>query len=409
MRKRIPLWMILVLVVGCLSQVGCSSHMPQEEQAVRILEEEKKQVAVEVYIKEIIPLQKMEPLKGTYLGIYEPEKPINQNTKSLEDLAGFHPVFEVMSYTLEEGLPVRGFLRCIAEDKIPYIKIAYSKKGDLTALYRLIMNLKEEYDLPVFIELFPVQQSVNDSVTYKQAYRRGYDLLKKYIKHAVVVWSIEDSRIYDMPLYYPGDDVVDWAGLNVYIPRYKNGASYTFNYAQDMDFWYKSFQKTKPMLLSSLAISQFSRVDHTYDLRSVQNNLDFFYKEIPLMYPRLKGILYIDVDMAAINERGMENYRLSNQKELTEHLKNLLKQSLFVQKVGDEVQGLKQEQYMKYSIEATEIEGKLYLPKKLAVTLFKDFPASFCKMKEDEKGDKYYLLEDIKLYTDMYYESKSQE
>ena len=409
MRRLIPLWIILSILLSFWGPIGCKANEPPNEVATSQVEEQEQQVNIELYIKENIQLGKREPRQGVYLGIYEGEGSNQKGYKSLEDSLGCHQVFEVMSYNLSSGLPEYAILRCIAENKIPYIKIAFDQQGDLGPLYRMITELKASYSLPVFVELFPIHQGVSDSLLYKQTYRRGYELLKKYLEDVVVVWSIDDGRIYDMPLYYPGDDVVDWAGLNIYIPRYRQGASYVFNRWADLDFWYKSFQKTKPMMISSLGISQFSRIDHTYDLRSVKNYLNKFYKDLPLSYPRIKGILYIDVDMAQIKEQGMDDYRLSTQEELIKHLRSLLKGPLFLQRIEEQVEGLRQGQYMKYSMTAKELGQELYLSKKVVTTFFKELSLGKCEVKLDLEGNKYYRLADIKAQTDLYYESKDQE
>ncbi len=409
MRRLIPLWIILSILLCLFGPIGCKVNEPQKEVATSRVEEQEQQVNIELYIKETIQLGKREPRQGVYLGVYEGEGSHQKGPKSLEDLLGYHQVFEVMSYNLSSGLPEHAILRCIAENKIPYIKIAFDQQGDLGTLYRMITELKTSYSLPVFVELFPVHQGVSNSLLYKQTYRRGYDLLKKYLEDVVVVWSMDDGCIYDMPLYYPGDDVVDWAGLNIFIPRYRQGASYVFNRWADLDFWYKSFQKTKPMIISSLGISQYSRIDHTYDLRSVKNYLNKFYKDLPLSYPRIKGILYIDVDMAQFKEQGMDDYRLSTQEELIKHLRSLLKGPLFLQRIEEQVEGLRQGQYMKYSMTAKELGQELYLSKKVVTTFFKEVSLGKCEVKLDLEGNKYYRLADIKAQTDLYYESKDQE
>jgi hypothetical protein len=61
---------------------------------------------------------------------------------------------------------------------------------------------------------------------------------------------------------------------------------------------------------------------------------------------------------------------------------------------------------MKYSIVAAQFNSELYLPQKYMSILFKKIPLSKLGMTQDLNGDKFYRLEDIGKYAEIYYEQQ---
>jgi hypothetical protein len=408
MKKTISIGIIFLMLIGTVMGFGgCSQKHIYDDQTVSLNEVSKRDIDMELYVREDTKLGKYEPFSGIYLGAYvEKNKDINKDILTFEEITGHTQTFKVFQYTLEEGLSSQEILKCMAQRKVPYIKLLLGKDFDLSPLYRMISDIKASYNVPIFIELFPLSGRLTDSIAYKETYQRAYEVVKKYLEQAVVVWSIDDSRLYDMPLYYPGDEFVDWAGINIYIPQYKNGMRYTADHEEAVDFWYKSFQKTKPMMISSLAISHFSRVDHTYTLQDAQNKLGLFYKEILSVYPRIKGVLYIDVDMEQVSKSGKEDYRITSQKQLADYMKKIFKSEDFLEGI-EEIEDEKEiPVFMKYSIVAAQFDEELYLPKKYMSILFKKVPLSKLGVIEDLNGDKFYKLEDIGKYAEIYYEKQ---
>ncbi|MDF2613577.1 MAG: hypothetical protein K0S71_1363 [Clostridia bacterium] len=409
MKKVISIGIIfLMLSVFMASSAGCSQRIEPNNEPVILTEASKKDCNIELYIKQDIKLGKYEPPKGVYLGAYvDRNSDIHADITAFEEIVGQPQTFKVFQYTMGKGLSSQDILKCIAQRKVPYIKILLGNDRDLTPLYRMISDLNSSYSVPIFIELFPLTQNLSQPLAYKEIYQRAYEIIEKYLEHAVIVWSVDDSRLYDMPLYYPGDHLADWVGINLYIPQYKDNVKYSFSNLEGIDFWYKSFQKSKPMMISSLAISHFSRVDHTYSLKDAEYKLNLFYQEMLSIYPRIKGILYIDVDMGEVVKNGKEDYRITSQKELADYMKHIFKREDFL----DELQESDQNEapiYMKYDITAAQFGEELYLSKKYMNALFRKVPLSKVTMLEDLNGEKYYKLDDVKQYIDIYYKSEKQ-
>ncbi|WP_054739138.1 glycosyl hydrolase [Cellulosilyticum ruminicola] len=368
------------------------------------MEENKYEKNVTIYIKENVHLQQYEPCTGVYLGADVNKDPnIKGDIRKFDNLTGTGNIFRVFQYDHEERLQGKDILRCIATKKIPYIKVYLQSTDDLTPIYRLAMDLKSTYQIPVFIELFPVSEHMNNPEAYKKAYENGYKVIHDYIKQAVVVWSISDSKAYECMLYYPGDKLADWVGMNIYIPRYKFGETYLYEGEKEIDFFYKNFQARKPVLISGLAISHYSRVDHTYTIYDTKQKLDYFYNKVLKGYPRIKGILYVDMDMSVVRANGKEDYTLTGQPDLTEEMQKLAKELNVLTMLEEEVSD-KNEIYMRYDIEGTFFKNQLYIPADCMKTLFRKVPLSKLTPIENLNGERFYAFRDITTYYKCYYQ-----
>ena len=370
---------------------------------VSVIEKDKKDVDVELYIPKDIPLGKYEPNEGIYLGAYVNKNlDINGEMKNFEEAVGHKQAFTVFQYSAKTPISKQDVLKCIAEKKIPYIKVLLNKDYDMSALYQLINDLNSNYPTPVFIELFPVTEGVNSPLDYRVAYEKSYKLIKRYMEDAVVVWSMDLERADEWPIYYPGDYLVDWVGLNIYMPVYKENKKYNPNIMTDIDFWYKSFQMKKPMMLSSVAVSHFSRIDHTYTVEEAKNRLSLIYEKIATAYPRIKGIIYIDLDMKQIYKEGKDDYRISVQTQLKDYMKTVLKDKKFLGEANPEIEG-NTVQYLKYSICGLDIDNEIYIPEAYVVEFLPQVPIKKIESIRDVAGQNYYALDELANYTQFYY------
>lgn len=403
MKKIILIGIIFlgVLMSGCTKQDG-------DTVPVSLTKQDTKDVSLELYVPKDMPLGKYEPREGIYLGAYVNKNlDISGEMKNFEDAVEHKQAFTVFQYSSKTPISKQDVLKCIAQKKIPYIKVLLNKDYDMSPLYQMIRELNNNYPTPVFIELFPVTENVRNPLEYKDAYEKSYQLIKRYMEDAVVVWSMDLERLDEWPIYYPGDYLVDWVGLNIYMPVYKDNKKYTPNIMTDIDFWYKSFQTKKPMMLSSVAISHFSRVDHTYTVEEAKNKLALIYEKITSAYPRIKGIIYIDLDMKQVYKEGKDDYRISVQAQLKDYMKTVLKDKKFLNEANPEVEGSIM-QYLKYSISGIEIDNRIYIPKECITEFLPQVPLKKLEGVQDISGQTYYSLEELAHYTQFYYTNKGQ-
>ena len=366
-------------------------------------EEQIKEVPLELYINQETKAGVYETTNGLYTGAYvEESKDIEGKIEKYEEILGENQTFRVFEYNHNKNIPEIEFIRCIADKKTPYIKIVLGKDYDLTAVYNLIYDLKYSYGITVFIELFPLSNISYGVAEYKAAYSRAYELIHKYVNNAIIVWSTNEDKVSDMPLYYPGDNYVDWAGINIYIPRYKDGQKYVYSGLDNMDFWYKTFQHHKPMIISGLAISHFSRVDHAYTIYETKEKLNLFYTQVIDNYPRIKGILYMDINMNEISESNKEDYRITSQVQLIEYMKELNKPLKYLHCLEENKNNVIIYP-MKYSVVGTYFGDKLYISEEYVNACFNKINLRAISRRQDMTGEVFYDMEELKEQTNCFY------
>ena len=395
-------WLMTTSLIIVLVLIGCHQYLSFDDDVVVIEDLDEKELPIELYVLEEVTSGKYEPQQGIYTGAYVAKDVYVQgDLLAYENLIGQTQTFKVFNYNSEEGISKHELLQCIAQKKTPYIKLILGKNYDLTPLYQLIFDLKLGYHVPTFIELYPLTEKDYTVSEYKETYQRAYEILHKYLSDIVVVWSTDESRVSDMALYYPGSGYVDWAGINVYIPKYKNGERYIYEGTASLDYWYKSFQSKKPMLISALAISHYSKIDHAYTIYETQDKLKLFYDYTLAQYPRLRGIIYMNVDMATISDKGKEDYSLTGENRLQETMQTLSLPLKIHPTLENELK--KSFCYMKYSIKGALFDNELYIPSEYMAACFKEVPIRRLKNIQDASGEVYYAYSDIKQYCTTYY------
>ena len=158
---------LIGIIFLCLILSGCT----KEETSVSNIMQTRKEKAITLYIKEDTTLGQYEPRKGVYMGAYvEMDDNIDGDITKFDKIIGSTNLFKVFQYNPKVRLESKDILKCIAKKKIPYIKLYYTSEGDLTAVYRLAMDLKNTYHTAVFIELFPLTDTVDNIQAYQTTY-----------------------------------------------------------------------------------------------------------------------------------------------------------------------------------------------------------------------------------------------
>ncbi len=404
MKHTIPsrLLSVIFACIFLINIAGCSNTNEYNELEVDLTEQQR-EVPIELYVSKEVEPGIYEPTVGLYSGAYMEENiNLEGQFENYEEVMGQNQTFRVFEYNLNENISSMELTRCIANKKIPYIKIVLEDDYSISNLYKLIYELKLYDGMPLFIELYPLTMKNYDNEKYKEAYRRGCELIHKYTNNTVVVWSIDESRVCDLPIYYPGDKYVDWAGINIYIPKYKDGDKYSYPGLGNMDFWYKNFQSKKPMLISGLAISHFSRVDHAYTIDEAKGKLELFYKDVINDYPRLKGILYMDIDMYTINNNNNEDYRITSQNQLIEAMKELNSSINYLSEL-EQASPSKIYCPMKYSVRINYFGERPYISKQYVDMCFGRSNISSVSKRKDLTGEIFYDLEQLIVVTKCFY------
>lgn len=343
MRAYSKLSVIFLLIIQILS--GCQSKdlmKNKEEEKTKVsLEHKIKKTAYTGYFQKEIQLAKYEPSQGTYLGAYVLANPeIEFDIKYFEEAVSKNMAIGLRHYQIGDPFPDQWLLECLANKKAPHIVITPEnqaspyKKEDLEETAK---KFKDTYGIPVFIEFYPGAKEYGDPADYIAYFQLAKEIFAHHAPNAALVWSMDMEDVYDSMIYYPGDDYVDWVGMSMYFPVYKDDLKYTVDVKEHLDYFYNMYKDKKPMMLSKLAVSHYSNKDHTFYLEKAEDIIEEIYSAIPKDYPRIKAINYIDINniKTAPSNMGYDNFKVSTEPKMTAIYKKAIKGSHYLTNVEE--------------------------------------------------------------------------
>lgn len=398
-----------MIIFFCLISVGCS--LSKNENDDIIINEEKEVSATQAIIEEtdyklfrIKPreLSLYEPKEGCYSGAY-----ILSNSDIHFDINIFEEITEtshgvyLRNMKLGTVFPIDWVLECTSKMKTPHI-ILQAPTEDLPFQEFLLEETAKEfghYFIPMFVQFYPNPQQYGTPQDYKDFFIKARKVFKEFAPNVAFIWSVNSENVKDSFLYYPGNEMVDWIGINVYELIYINDVKNNKDIFEDIDFIYYLFQDKKPMMISQLGISHYSKRDHGYYIDEAANKIISFYNTIKDKYPQIKGINYMDfnnIDIAP-NGIGHDNFKVTSQSKLTEYYKNALKNDYFIDFLDIQSGSSIEEQLIASYYPIYKQNDKLYVSEKVIKYEWSDL---FFIINEDNKivinGNNYYSLDSLK-------------
>ena len=131
-----------------------------------------------------------------------------------------------------------------------------------------------------------------DPLAYRRAFRRVHAVINRHASNVALVWAPGAVPTYNLDAYWPGDDVVDWVGISLYLVRFydddpKRPASLD-GPASFIDPFYRKFAARHPLCLVECGVSRQARVEgHPADAFAAARIYDLL-DAIKIRYPRLK-------------------------------------------------------------------------------------------------------------------------
>ncbi len=131
-----------------------------------------------------------------------------------------------------------------------------------------------------------------DPLAYRRAFRLVHAVINRHASNVALVWAPGAVPTRNLDSYYPGDDVVDWVGISLYLVRYSDDnlsrPAWQDGPASFIAPFYEKYAARKPLCLAECGISRRSRVEgkdaDNYAAARIFDLLD----TIKIRYPRLK-------------------------------------------------------------------------------------------------------------------------
>ncbi|MGI4791533.1 MAG: glycoside hydrolase family 26 protein [Janthinobacterium lividum] len=127
---------------------------------------------------------------------------------------------------------------------------------------------------------------------YRRAFRLVHEVVNRWASNVALVWAPGAVPTYNLDNYYPGDDVVDWVGISLYLVRYNDDSlsrpAWQDGPASFIEPFYAKYAARKPLCLTECGISRRSRVEGRDADDFASARIFDLLDAIKVRFPRLK-------------------------------------------------------------------------------------------------------------------------
>lgn len=386
----------ICIFILCFILVGCSNNIQMKDAvAVNVQNNYNNIELYNIYKKDKYILKKYEPEEKAYLGVFL-EQTEGNFIEEFESYTKTSPSVYMYSQRLDDSYPLSWVLNCYSNMKTPYITILPPKEEKNLFNERLIKNVAKDFgnlQIPMFVSIYPVNNYFKDkSQQYIKFFQDAKNYFELYAPNVSIVWSIDKDFAYNEKNFYPGDNYVDWVGLDIYENIDENNKLDIM--FKELDFFYKNYAYRKPIFLN-VAISHFGNTSYNYNINDKINEINRYFNYIPNKYKRIKMINYINYDTFKIPSVNKQNYLITDNKKILESFTKILNSDLFLDSVifANNEREILQE--YKLNCLAYKIDGKFFVDESYFNINNLSLDETYLKNSLIIDNKKYYSLDDV--------------
>lgn len=310
-----------------------------------------------IYLESMVCPAKYEPKNGCISGAYIlSDKSIGFNMEEFENKTGKKHMSYIYHLKLGEDFPTNWILECLSGSRLPYI-IIQPPQGINPIQPELLKECAQQagsLKIPMLIGFYPNPSKIDITpAEYKNFFKTAYNEFRNNAPDTAFVWQTAENDVYESEDYFPGNEYIDWVGLEVY-EKIKDKTLTKAN--ENISYFCQKYQSDFPILLT-IGISHYSSNGHRYYNDEALLEIKRLYDSVINDYPRIKAVYYMDFN--AIELGGEQNYTLTDNDQILSCYAAAIKDSHFIN-------------YYKLYTESSEASNiAIPLAKKLSFTAYK--------------------------------------
>lgn len=291
---------------------------------------------------------KWEPREGVYLGAY-----VVQDGLIGGDMAEFNRLtgkqhatfFRYVGYG--QPFPEEWVGEVAAVGAVP--QIAWEPNDGLDAVVdgaylREFARRAGETGIPIFLR-YASEMNGNwtvysdDPELYIEKWRLVHDVMEEEAPNVAMVWTVFTMPQSTIKKFYPGDEYVDWVGVNVYNVAYHNNRLDLAAAYEDplklLDYVYQTYADRKPIMIAEYGVTHYTITDEREYVEMAIAKLTRMYRGLLEYYPRVKAIYYFDVNNVAYaaQHRQINDYSLTSDPQVLAAYRELVHDPRFLSSV----------------------------------------------------------------------------
>jgi hypothetical protein len=299
-------------------------------------------------------LAKYEPRQGLYIGAYVlQDSLINYDMAKFNELTGkkHASFFRYVGYG--QPFPEDWFRDLQEVGAVPHI--AWEPNDGLDVVQddtylRTFARKLNESGVPVFLRFASEMNGdwtaySGDPEKYIEKWRLVHDVMAEEAPNVMMVWTVFTFPQSTILTYYPGDEYVDWVGVNIYNVVYHNDSIRHRADHEDplelLDYVYNTFSERKPIQISEYGATHFTITDNMEYVDFAIAKITRMYEGLKTRYPRVKSIFYFDVNniVDGVANRQINNYALTDNEEILTTYAGLISNTHYLSDIRENEEG----------------------------------------------------------------------
>lgn len=295
-------------------------------------------------------LAQYEPPNGVYIGAFvEYDSNIGtHNVDAFNDLTGknhaiyynYHEYGSTFPYNWAEHVKKQGAAVHISLEVNKGLDIVQDDK-----YLREFARMAKEAEVPIFLRFASEMNGDwvawnGDPDKYIEKFRLVADVMHEEAPNVAMVWAPNSVPEKEITKYYPGDEWVDWVGVNLYSVSVFNGdpnqPADNVNPLDLLDFVYQEYADQKPIMVAEYAATHYSMAENKDQTDFAINKMNMLYQGVKLKYPRVKAINWYSVNNithAHSEERKLNNFSLTENEEVLAAYKEIISDPYYLSEV----------------------------------------------------------------------------
>lgn len=256
-----------------------------------------------------LALAKFEPARGCYIGAFvEKDDQVRGDYTAFERLTGKKHASYFTYVGYGRPFPAQWVRKVKAAAAAPHIALEPNEglarvKDD--AYLREWAQAAYRADCPIFLRFASEMNGAwsayhGNPPLFRAKFRLVHDVMARFAPNVAMVWTPFATPQRNIPDYYPGDDYVDWVGVNIYSVYVHNGDPTRPAAHEDpvafLRFIYDLYADRKPIQVSEFAATHFCRAVQRSTESFAVAKMKRFYQAIAEEFPRVKMINWFSFD-----------------------------------------------------------------------------------------------------------------
>ncbi|KAF0819540.1 hypothetical protein KIS4809_1401 [Bacillus sp. ZZV12-4809] len=310
-------------------QTNTISIKSPEEQAKKTYDQE---LGSTIFVhKENVPAEKYEPRSGIYLGGYVlQDEYINTSMNKFNKHTGktHASYFRYVGYG--KPFPKEWAEEVIAAGGFP--QVAWEPNNGLEEVkddeyLRQFAKDAGELKVPILLRYASEMNGTwtfysGHSEQYIEKWKLVHDVMEEEAPNVMMLWNVFTMPESTIDEFYPGDEYVDYVGVNIYNVFYHNDKIEAKSDFEDplrlLDYVYNTYNHKKPIVIGEFGATNYTVTDGKHHDDFAVEKITRMYKYLPELYPRVKFIYYFDVNnlVNAPEGRKINNYAITEKKSI---------------------------------------------------------------------------------------------